>query len=67
MIARIGSPDKNEILIHRYRPATRDGVHDERPECNYGGYHVWVSNDWNEVSCQNCLDTRKACDTMCKT
>ena len=65
MISRIGKPTVNNPAsaqhswnsqeIHKYRPATRDGMHNERPECNYGGYHVWISDDWKEVTCHNCI------------
>lgn len=67
MISRIGNPDRNDAVIHKYRPATHDGVHDERPECSYGGYHVFVSNDWKEVTCHNCiqiLSERKAREAL---
>jgi hypothetical protein len=56
MISRIGRPDHTDTCIHKYRPATRDGVHDERPECNYGGYHVWVTDNPKEVTCPNCME-----------
>lgn len=77
MISKIGKPNLphengphswTDTHVHAYRPASRDGVHNERPECNYGGYHVWVTNDANEVTCPNCMEIndKKLLDSMRK-
>lgn len=55
-----GTPNCGHIYdaktIHYFVPATLDGCHPDTTLCSYGGYHVWMSKNKDDVNCINCLN-----------